>query len=384
MKLLKIAVSVLLLLNLTGCWSRVELDELTFIFGMYVDAGEDPGTVEVSISAPLPNRLQTGTTGGEKGKGYSMVSKTAKNITDAVILIQKDLSRRLEISHIKAVVIGKEYAAQGISELLDWFKRQPEFPLGTYIMGAPGKAKEIAELSPIFEQLPDQVLMNFSKGNMIFATTVKDCVLAESYSMGYAMNYLSFGTNPEQEEQGKPVKWAGIQGVMLFQESAMKRILGVEDSRALSWAAGHFAGQLTLPLYTVKWEGDSEGTASALFYGNSASRSMKMTREGPIFYVKLKGRASITYFRDNAGKSAREMSGLITKKVQEKLKTDIEQSLRKTQEAGVDVLQLGVLMEWNAPEEWRKLKERWIDYYKQQARIVVTAQINIDEFGAIK
>ncbi|WP_150275936.1 Ger(x)C family spore germination protein [Paenibacillus tepidiphilus] len=385
MKPLKIAVCVLLLLNLTGCWSRIELDQLTFIFGMYVDAGEEPGTVEVSISSPLPNRLQTGTQGGgEKGKGYSLVTKTAANITDAIILIQKDLSRQLEISHIKAVVIGKEYAAQGISELLDWCKRQPEFPLGTYIMGAPGKAKQIAELSPVFEQLPDQVLRNFSKENMMFATSVKDCVLAESYGMGYALNYLSFGEKPEKDDQGQPIKWAGIQGVMLFQEGALKETLNVSDSRALAWAAGHFAGRLKFPHYTVKWEDEGEGTASALFYANSSSTKLRMTQNGPVFDVKLKGKASITYFRDSKGHGATEMSGIIKKLVQEKLEAEVNHAILKTREAGVDVLQLGTLLEWNQPEEWRKLQERWTDYYKEEAKIVVTAKISIDDFGALK
>lgn len=217
MKPFKLGIVLLLLLNLTGCWSKIELDQLTFIFGMYIDVGKEPGTVEISINAPLPNRLMSSTqAGSSQGKNYSLVTKTASTITDAIILIQKDLSRRLEISHIKVIVIGKEYAVRGIYELLEWTKRQPELPIGTYVMAAPGKAKEIAGLSAIFEQLPDQVLRNFSELNMTYATTIRNCLQAEANNMGYAMNYLSFGENPDEMEQGKPVQWAGVKGVMLF------------------------------------------------------------------------------------------------------------------------------------------------------------------------
>lgn len=384
MKLLKLGLALLLLLNLTGCWSKIELDQLTFIFGIYIDAGAEPGTVELSISSPLPNRLVSGTQSGTaQGKSYSTVTKTAHSITDAIIMIQKDLSRRLEISHIKAIVIGKEYAANGIHELLEWCKRQPELPIGTYIMAAPGKAKEIAGLSAIFEQLPSQVLRNFSELNLTYATTIRDCLLAESNNMGYAMNFLSFGEK-EEKDQGEPVKWAGVQGVMLFSGMKMTGTLNSDESRALSWAAGALSGHVTLPMYTIMWnEQESKGKASALFYNNTVSRKVRITADGPVFYIKLKGKASVTLFDDNNTDEAIDHSSLIRRKLEERITSEVKKAIEHTQEAGADVLQLGMLLEWNHPREWKKLKERWNEYYTR-AEIIVTTDISIVDFGASK
>lgn len=387
MKTLKLFLVFALLVNLTGCWSKIELDELTFIYGMFIDAGEEPGTVEVSISSPLPNRLMSGTQGGSgagDGLAYSMVSKTSTTIPDAVILIQKDLSRRLEISHLKIVVVGKEYAKQGIGEMLEWFKRQPEIPLGTYIMAAPGRAKEIPKLSPIFEQLPDQVLANIVKENIMYSTTIRDCVLAEASRMGYAMNYLSFGSKDETSEHGKPEYWAGVGGVMLFQDGEMKGILKIKEGRSLAWAAGHFAGHNTLPVYSFAWEDDGKGAVSTVFLSNSASTSVKMTPEGPVFHVKVKGRAGITYFEDSEGRKADQLSDLIITKLQEEVVKEISESLEHVQKSGADVLQLGMLMEWNYPSEWKRLREHWEDYYSKEARIKVTANFKIADFGSEK
>lgn len=102
-------------------------------------------------------------------------------------------------------------------------------------MAAPGKAKDIFKLTPVFEQLPDQVLMNIANENIMFNTSVMDCILAEVSNMGYAMNYLSFGKKDETSEQGKTEYWAGVQGVMLFHDAKMKGILDVKQSRALAW-----------------------------------------------------------------------------------------------------------------------------------------------------
>ncbi|WP_379152755.1 Ger(x)C family spore germination protein [Paenibacillus sp. sgz5001063] len=385
MKLFKLVLSVVLLLNLAGCGSKIELDELIFIFGLYIDVGKEPGTVEVSISSPLPNRLLSSTqSGGGDGKSYSMVTKTAANITDAVILIQKDLSRRLEISHIKVVVLGKEYASQGIEEALQWFKRQPEIPLGTYMMTAPGKAKEVAQLSAIFEQLPDQVLMNFSEENLLYATTIRDCLLAESSNMGYAMNYLSFGHKSGQSDKGESLHWAGIQGVALFQDGKMRATLQFREGRALAWAAGNLAGQLALPEYTVSWDGDDPGRATALFLSNKSSISSKLIDGEPVFYVKLKGKISITNFKDSQGRKAILLSYVMLEKIQDRVMKEVSDSIRATQEAGTDVLQLGMQLEWNYPDLWKKLREHWADYYAHEAQIKVQVTFQIQDVGSGK
>lgn len=382
MKPLKLILVLVLLMNLTGCWSKLELDELTFVYGLFIDVGEEPGTVEVTISSPLPNRLVSGTQGGGAGDGksYSMVSKTAPTIPEAILLIQKDLSRKMEASHLKIIVLGKQYAKQGIGDMLEWFQRQPENSLGTYIMAAPGKAKEIPMLTPVFEQLPDQVLNNMARQKIMFSTTIRDCILSESYHMGYAMNYLSFGKKSETSEQGKTEYWCGVDGVMLFQDKKMKAILKVKEGRSLAWAADHYVQSVD----SFAWDDDGKGTATAYFLNDKTSSSVKMTPEGPVFHVKLKGRASITSFKDSKQRKADQLSHLLKTKLQEKAVKEVSETLENVQKAGVDVLQLGMLLEWNYPEEWKRLRDHWEDYYSREARIKVTADFKIADFGSEK
>lgn len=386
MRALKLIVILAVLFNLTGCWSKIELNELTFIYGLFVDAGDEPGTVEVTISSPLPNRLLANTQAGSTGgSAYSSVSKTAGSITDAIILIQKDLSRRLEISHLKAIVIGKKYAEHNIEEMLSWLNRQPEVPLGTYIMASPLKAKDIVDLAPIFEQFPSQVLMNFSKLNLMFAETLRDCLIARASGVGYAMNYLSFGEKKETSEKGGTVKWAGISGLMLFNDARMTGTLDEKDSRALAWAAGSLAGKFALPLYTVEWnENGHKGKASGLFYKSTSSIKLHMTPEGPEFLIRMKGKASLTLMQDSAGLTAIELGPLITRLLEEKITEDTNRAIAKTKEYRTDVLQLGMQLEWHRPKEWAQLKEQWSDYYKNHVPVKVTTQISLEDLGTVK
>jgi len=382
MKLIKLGISILLLINLTGCWSKVELDELTFVYGLFIDTGEEPGTVEITISTPLPNRLMTGQQSGSgsgDGKAYSTVSKTAANVPDAIRTIQKDLTRQLSLSHIKVIVVGREYAKLGIGELLEWIKREPSFPLGTFVVASPGRAKAVTRLTPIFEQLPSQVLKNFASDHYMMNTTVKDCLFAEASGMGFALTYLSFGKKSETAEQGKPEYWAGIQGAMLFRDNQMKGILQTKEGESLAWAKG----QLKFPVYTLPLN-EGKGNISALFVSDKSAKSVTMSSKGPVFHVKLKGTASITYIKNPQNINAIMLNREIIDALEKRVVADVSKALKATQEAGTDILYLGMLLEWNYPDEWRKLRDQWADYYAHEADIEVTADFNIDDFGSEK
>ncbi|MDH6427161.1 MULTISPECIES: Ger(x)C family spore germination protein [unclassified Paenibacillus] len=383
MRTLKIGVVILLLLNLTGCWSsKVELDELTFVYGLFIDVGKEAGTVEITINSPLPNRLNSGSqpsSGGGDGNSYSTVSKTADTIADAMLLVQKDLTRQLSLSQLKIIVLGKAYAEQGIGELLLWIRREPSLPLGTYVMASPGSAKEMNTLTPIYEQLPSDVLRSFGTEKYMFSTTIKDCIFAEASGVGFAINNLSFGKKEETTKEGKPQYWAGIQGAMLFQNEKMKGILKLKEGRALAWAAG----KLKLSVYSVTWDG-GESAASVVFVSTKSSKKVKIRDKGPVFTVKLKGKASVIYLRDPKKRNLEEISNIITEKLSDKVTANLTEAIHLSQKAGADVLQLGMLLEWNDPKLWKQLRERWDNYYAHEADIKVKTDFRIVDFGTAK
>ncbi|WP_375102821.1 Ger(x)C family spore germination protein [Paenibacillus sp. RS8] len=384
MRILKIGVIAILLLNITGCWSsKVELDELTFVYGMFIDEGKEPNTVEITINSPLPNRLNAGgqpsNGGGGDGNTYSTISKTAGTIPEAMLLIQKDLTRQLSLSQLKVIVLGKTYAEQGISELLLWIEREPSLPLGTYVMASPESAKEMNTLTPIYEQLPSDVLKNFGSERYLFSTTIKDCLFAEASGVGFAINNLSFGKKEETSKEGKPEYWAGIQGAMLFQKDKMKGILNLKEGRTLAWALG----KLKLAVYSIDWD-EGQSAASVIFVSTTSSKKLNLTDEGPVFTVNLKGKASVIYLRDPKKRDKEELGQIIIAKLKEKVSGNLTEAIRNTQKAGADVLQLGLLLEWNEPKLWKQIRERWESYYAHEADIKVKTDFYIVDYGTAK
>lgn len=382
MKAAKLLLLIVLLIPLTGCWSRVEMDELTFIFGLFVDQGKQPGTVEITISTPLPNRLMSGQqagSGGQHGNTYSMITGSGPTIPEALANIQKDLTRQLSLGHIKVIVVSESYAKAGLSDLLEWVSREPTVPLGTFILASPDTAKKAAQITPVYEQLPSEVLLKMASEGYMFTTTIKDVLMGVRGQMGTPVNLLTTSNKPPLGE-GKPEQsWRGLQGALLIQGDQMKSVMSLAPSRALAWADGGAKS----PTYSVEWD-EGKSRASVVFVRRSSSTKVKMTPEGPVFRIRLKGRASVIFNTDFKRRQTSEVSSTIVEQLEQKLSKDLEQAIRLSQKSGCDVLRLGQLLEWNHPDQWGKLKDKWEDYYRNDAQIEVSADFHLVDFGSSK
>ncbi|WP_055108199.1 Ger(x)C family spore germination protein [Paenibacillus ihumii] len=375
----KLAFSLFILFNTAGCWSKVELDERAFVNGLYLDVGESPGTVAVTISTPLSNRLQSGqeTGGGSSSeKPYSLLTQQSTSISKALETIHKDLSRQLSLSEIKIVMISQEYAKQGIADLLEWIKREPDVPIGAYILVTSGDLQETAHLTPVFEQLPTAVLLSFASQGYMLNTTIRDCIVSETAGLGFAVTQLKSGTITSAADAGKKEPWAGIQGAALFQQDKLKGTLPYEEAKIIAWARGN----LKSPIYSVQWD-EAKSNADVKFTYTSGRTSVKMTENGPVFTVHLKGRASILAKKDALNRPVKNISGMILDGLEHKITADFNKSIAATQQAGADVLELGFLLEWNYPRFWNKVKESWPEFYRHHAKINLVTNFTFDDFG---
>ncbi|MFD3257157.1 Ger(x)C family spore germination protein [Paenibacillus lentus] len=377
--LLNIVFSLLVLSMMTGCWSKVELDERVFVNGLYLDVGKTPGTVAVTISTPLSNRLQSGQESGggsSSEKPYSLLTQQSTSISKALETIHKDLSRQLSLSEIKIIMISQKYGKQGISDLLEWIKREPDVPIGAYILVTSGDLQETAHLTPVFEQLPTTVLLSFASQGYMLNTTIRDCIVSETAGLGFAVTQLKTGTIISAADAGKKEAWAGIQGAALFQQDKLKGALPYEEAKVIAWAKGN----LRFPIYSVQWD-ETRGNADVKFTYTNGRTSVKMTNEGPVFTVHLKGRASIIAKKDALNRPIKDISGIIMERLNHRISADFNKSIKASQKSGADVLQLGFLLEWNYPAFWNNVKEKWPDYYSHHAKINVVTNFSFDDFG---
>ncbi|WP_106766507.1 Ger(x)C family spore germination protein [Paenibacillus faecalis] len=379
MNALRLCKVILPLLLLTGCWSKVEINEQMFVFAIFIDKGEQPDSVEVTLGSPLPNRLSPGkqTGGSNDGTPYTMINKTGNSIPETINAIQRDATRQLDFSHTRVVVISREFAESGIRDVLDWILREPSLNFSSFLLASEGKAKQIAELAPVFEQMPSSVLMRFEVLNNALATTARDCLFGMLGGQGFALTYVNSELKPLLSEKEKLERWTGIEGAALFHKDKMKGVMSEKETKALAWALNH----IRKPLYTVTWDG-GKSKASVLFINTKAKKELHMTDSGPAFTVKLKGTGDLILLKDSGNRTPVEVNKIITHELEQMIRTDMENALRVTKELGTDVLQFGNMIEAKYPKIWSEFVVNWDDRYKDDIQIDVKTKIMVRHSGA--
>ncbi|MFS0869810.1 Ger(x)C family spore germination protein [Paenibacillus xylanilyticus] len=363
------------LLLCSGCWSKVEINERTFITAMYIDKADIPGEIEVTLSMPLPNRLAPEGGGGSGKDPYAVVSATAPTIADALEKIQTDLTRKISWGHTRVVVFGEAYAREGIEDTLAWIAREPLFHLSSYIMVASGKAKNVSDLTPVFEETPSDVLREFSTEENMLKTQVLNIFAADKMNQGFASSMLTAQERHMASEEGELKKWVSQTGGALFRQMKMVGTLTDEEARAVAWAERSL-DSMTISVRTKKEK------ASMTLYDMHSDIHVRMERGEPVFDIKLIGKAElnsvIPVLKAKDIVAVRE----IEQAAGEKVSTHLTSAIRTGQHKGADILRLGYRLEWRYPKTWEKLRPQWINYMKNDLQFHVNTDINIQFVGS--
>ncbi|MFC5448968.1 Ger(x)C family spore germination protein [Paenibacillus aestuarii] len=171
--------------SLSGCWDRQEIEERAVILGIGIDQAEPdaekkelplshkpghlqiPGqkmirlTVQVAVPGRIP--LGPGTGGGESSAGGSktvwVVSGVGHTIDDAINGLQQRIAPPLFFGHLRVIVVAKEVAQNGLVNLNDYFRRNPDIRRMSWMFISKSKAMDIMKASPQLERVPSLYLM---------------------------------------------------------------------------------------------------------------------------------------------------------------------------------------------------------------------------------
>lgn len=128
----------LLALIATGCWSRREIESLAFVLTTGLDVPRsDEENIRVSVAIARPQDFSGGAANGGQGEPQPWVADTTgKTVFDAVRRMRSTSPRLLFWGHNSILVIGEELAREGVAPYLDFFIRDVEPRLTTWVMVA--------------------------------------------------------------------------------------------------------------------------------------------------------------------------------------------------------------------------------------------------------
>ncbi len=287
-----------------GCWSRIEIEQMSFVSMIGVDRAT--GGVYVTFQVVVPSALARGPGGTSAGQGPAVVvtGLRARTISEALREFGEMSPRQVRLKQLNAIVFGEELAAAGLAPYLDFFGRYWELRRSIWVLVARGQAREILEKGrPALERVPSTGVRFLLARRPVFTATRPMTRLGEFLGMLATTGREPLATMvalaPGREAAGEGSAGAGsigaaaargaeekrelaLRGAAAFRKDKLLGFLGPKEARGVLWVWGKVRGGIT----TVPLRG-GESWATLVTTGARAKVRPYVTRQGFRFEVEV-------------------------------------------------------------------------------------------------
>ena len=148
----------------TGCWDRVEIEELLIVVGLAIDCSENINSIIITQHYVIPEGVEGGGKVSTMQKlPYANVSAEGTNVVEIFEKFKNIKGRRPNYEHLKVIIISDKVARSfNLYKLLDAILRHHEIPRNTNILISEGKARLFFEIAPNLEDIPAFNIMMLS------------------------------------------------------------------------------------------------------------------------------------------------------------------------------------------------------------------------------
>lgn len=360
--------SAIVLLNISGCWSPVELNERAFVNLMMIDMN-DNGQFELTLGFPLANRMIPGDVGGSGQANkdpFAYVTKTGKNLAQALQDIQSDLSRDITFGQTRIIVLSHKLVQHGIDPVLDFISRHLAFHISANVFIFPGKVLDLIETPTTFERFIPVILRAYVDQKQTIDTTLRDILRARYESGDILVPMLSFSKQPAiLAKRERTEKWLGVDGAAILKRGRMiSPILNKKEMRSALLVESNIR-DITI---SIKSPTDGKDITFNVQHVNTRFKA-KIKNNVPYFRLHTKGTASVLTSDSNLDLRNEDQLILLQKTLGREIQDRIMQLINSTRKARADVFHLKDYLSWKYPAVWRGVKSDWNEFYAKELEI---------------
>lgn len=378
MRIIPLFLTFVLLVCLTGCWDRREINDIAFVFATAVD--REDGQIRISTQFPLVGQMgTTGSSGGgggtSGGKKWQIQSAVGRNIREADANDQKALSRQLNFSHRRVILFGEEISRNGLGDMMDILGRVPQNRLSSHMIVTEGPAYKVLSTDSPSEIMPAEKIREVAAQSLRHPVTIEQFVNdllmggVDPYTPYFGLQKSFFGKLSGEEEL---IAVKGIALFTLFKNDKLAETLEGRRAEGLLIALN----QSPHPIITVEAP-DGSGVISLRFprYKANVKADLNRGSRTPVFAVHVTGSIALS---DNASHYRISESPAtiraFEKAVEDHLTSEIRAGIEAAQAAGVDPVGFGLHLQRFHPDDWETVASQWHEICKR-ADVSVTAQL---------
>ncbi|MFS8212579.1 Ger(x)C family spore germination protein [Paenibacillus polymyxa] len=373
---------LVVLFSLTGCWNRVELNELWVTAATGVDMMDD-GQWMMSYQIIVPSAIASGTGGGSGSSSQPashVFSIKSKTYNQALSYSNLETSRRIYIAHNRVIYIGKRAAEKGMDRLIDFYLRNTEAREMVSIIITDGLASDLLK-----KLLPPEKLQGAAMAELVDKESdslslfpkvrVYDFVLSmnsDSKSIGVPVAELIGERDHENEKEAEsldvfkktstPLKLA-LTKLGVFQNGKLKGFLDKEESLGVSYLSQKVNNsEISFPC--------SEQLGREMYSSltvNSADVKLIPRKTSSHYTMQVRVKINGTLNESTCTKDISKTKTIhdMEKEIGKEVSRTINEGWDKLQELGVDATGFADRIHRRFPREWETVKEDWEQEFKK-------------------
>lgn len=351
----------------SGCWDRVEIEDLGIVLGTGLDKGED-NQIRLIVQLAVPTEMGGGPQQVGRGKKPTFtVIGTGETVYDALVDVQRQFSDRIFFGHNRVLIIDEELAKEGIAEYIDFFVQHPQPRLRALVIVSKNaeealKTETSKDLSS--SQALEEVLHLLKTGIRITLKDVFQMLRQEGGSV--VLPWVQVSDNEGEQENVQ------VKGAAIFDGDQLIGTIDFELKKGLLW----LRDEMDLQSISVNPE---EADGYITFHLIRSKTKLLPSIEGGNWKI------TVEIEQENEIVENQTTLDTSTEKVKRELEKDlnktVEQQIRKTlekvqKEMKTDAFGFAEAFERKYPKRFAQEKDHWDEIYPEvEVEINVTSRI---------
>lgn len=362
-----------MVLNLTGCWSNREVNDIAIVTATGLDLTKE-GKFRLSLLLAVPLLIGTATSQGTgttelaASAGW-LVAEDGDTVMDAYRNLQQKLPRKIFFSHNRVIIIGKQLAAQGMVQALDFFQRYRQSQMKNFLAISETTALELMQFQPKFEKLASEVLVDEFDQQVLLSVRLVDFLnILQSQGVEPAVPMLEIVSSGKGQPKNKGTNLS-VSGTAVFKEDRMIGKLNSSLSRDLLWVLDSLKeGVITIDVEHAQ----RKGKISAELEKVDVKRKIEVSGGRVKLKLKVKVAANIYENTSSMDLEIPENTQLTIHDLKQDIKARIERTIKYVQSNfNSDIFGFGQTMYRVRPSVWKsQYRERWEAVFPEVEPIV--------------
>jgi len=389
---------ILVVLPVSGCWNKREVNEMSYITAFGVDRIVADGKPQFNVSMLIVRTAGTvmGSGIGEmpqsRNSAGDVISASGETIFDAVRNLNLRSARQLFLSHSLILVIGEEMAEEGIGELIEFTARHKSFRLRSWVAVCRGKAVDALQVRPEFEILASLEIARTIKRNK---PRVSKVAASDLFQVMYdlltpgkeaVVTHLNIFSPPEKSSStggegnssgnSGEAKTFAISGSAVFLGDRLVGWLDEEESQGLLFINNRASGG------AIPFAVDAPEKNSSFLYRAAKGRVKIVFEDGePVFEIRIKAKGELLEEKNALIDITQQQD---VKKAEMLINEEVERrclkALEKCQQLRSDVFGFGDKIHRYYPGYWKQIRNQWTEFFPF-AKVTVKADFTIEHPG---